>query len=64
MYHPSIKLITLNTEEESVLLVGKFIGRFKKVVFDVALLSYVTDNEFNEMSLFDVRRFSVKTENF
>ena len=59
-YHPSMKLITLDMELASVLLVGKVIVRFKKGVYDIALLSHVNDDEFNEMSLFDVRRFSVE----
>ena len=55
-----MKLITLDMELASVLLVGKVIVRFKKGVYDIALLSHVNDDEFNEMSLFDVRRFSVE----
>ena len=50
--------------EDSMLLAGKVIGRVKKGVFDVALISHVTENEFNEMSLFDVRNFSVEKETF
>ena len=48
--------------EESMLLVGKVIGRVKKGVFDISLLSHVNGDEFNDMSLFDVRRFSVEKE--
>ena len=59
-YHPSMKLITLDMALASVLLVGKVIVRFKKGVYDIALLSHVNDDEFNEISLFDVRRFSVE----
>ena len=47
-----------------MLLVGKFIGRFKKGVFDIALLSRVNDNDFNKMSLFYVRIFSVQKETY
>ena len=50
--------------EDSMLLAGKVIGRVKKGVFDVALISHVTENEFNEMSLFDARNFSVEKETF
>ena len=59
-----MKSITIDTEEDIVLLVGKVIGRFKKGVFGVPLLSYVTDDEFNQMSMFDVSRFAVEKENF
>ena len=55
-----MKLITLDVALEIVLLVGKVIGRVKKRVYDIALLSHVNDENFNEMSLFDVRRFSVE----
>ena len=48
----------------SVLLVGKVIGRVKKVVYDISLLSHVNDDEFNNMSLSDVRIFSVKKETY
>ena len=63
-YHPPIKSITLDTEEDSVLLVGKVIGRVEKGVFGVSLHSHVTDNNFNEMILFGVMGFSVKKEYF
>ena len=53
-----MKSITIDMEEYSVLLVVKVIGRFKKGGFVVALLSHVPDNQFNKMSLFDVRIFS------
>ena len=56
--------ITLYMAEDSMLLVGKFIDRYKGEVFDVALISHVTGDEFNEMSLFDVRRYAVKKGNF
>ena len=59
-----MKSLTLDMGEDSMLLVGKGIGGFKKEVFDVSLLSHVTDNEFNDMILFDVRIFSVEKENF
>ena len=54
-----MKLITLEMTKESVLLVGKVIGRVKKGVYDIYLISHVNDYEFNKMILFDVRRFSV-----
>ena len=57
LYYPSMKSITIAMEEYRVLLVGKIIDRFKNGVLYVALLSHVTVNEFNEMSLSDVRRF-------
>ena len=57
-----MKSITLDMTEYSVLLVGKVIGRVKKGVFGVALLSHVTDNKFNKMILFDVRGFIVEKE--
>ena len=53
-----MKSITIDMEEYSVLLVVKVIGRVKKGGFVVALLSHVPDNQFNKMSLFDVRIFS------
>ena len=59
-----MKSLTLDMGEDSMLLVGKGIGGFKKEVFDVSLLLHVTDNEFNDMILFDVRIFSVEKENF
>ena len=37
---------------------------FKKRLFYVALISHVTDNEFNVMILFDVMIFADETENF
>ena len=40
-------------------MVGKVIGRAKNGVFDIDLISHVNDYEFNKMSLFDVRRFTV-----
>ena len=55
-----MKSITLDMAEDSMLLYGKVIGRIKKGVFDIAPISYVTDDEFNEMILFDVRRFAVE----
>eukprot|EP00957_Ditylum_brightwellii_P100826 7684864-Ditylum_brightwellii.AAC.1 len=51
--------ITLDMDEKSVLLIGKVLDRVKKGVFDVALLCNMGDNEVNEMSSYDVRRFSV-----
>ena len=42
-------------ESEILLLVVKVIGRVKMGVYDIALLSHVNDEYFNEMSLFDVR---------
>ena len=59
-----MKSITIDMAENSMLLFGKVIDRVKKGLFDVALLSHVTDYEFNEMILFDVRIFSVEKENF
>ena len=50
--------------EDIVLLVGKVIGRLKKVVFDVALLSHATEDEFNKMILFDVKIFWKKKVTF
>ena len=55
-----MKLITLDMEEERVLLVGKVIGRAKKGVYDIALLSHVNVDNFNKISLFDVRIFAVE----
>ena len=60
LYHLSMKLINIDVALEIVLLVGKVIGRVKKRVYDIALLSHVNDENFNEKSLFDVRRFSVE----
>ena len=57
-----MKLITLDMELASLLLVGKVIGGVKKGVYDIALISHVNDNDFNEMSLFDVRIFLVEKE--
>ena len=62
--HSSIKLINLDMTLASMLLVGKVIGRVKKGVYDIALLSHVNDDEVNEMSLFDVRIFAVKKETY
>ena len=45
-----------------MLLVEKVIGRVKKGVYDIALLSHVNDEYFNEMSLSDVKRFAVDKE--
>ena len=59
-----MKLITLDTELAIVLLVGKVIGRVKKGVYDISLISQVNDYEFNDMSLFCVRRFAVKKETY
>ena len=58
-YHPSMKLITLDMALASMLLSVKVIGRVKKVLYCISLLSHDNDNEFNEMSLFYVRRFAV-----
>ena len=63
-YHPSIKLITIDMELESVFVVGKVIGRVKEGVYDISLLSHVNTKEFNKMSLFDVRRFAVEKETY
>ena len=41
----------------------KVISRGKKGVFEIYLISHGNDNEFNDMSLFGVRRFSVDKEN-
>ena len=59
-----MKSITLDMAEKSVLLVGKVIGRVKNGVFDVVLISHVTNNDFNKIILFDARRFAVEKENF
>ena len=64
LYYPSIKLITLDMALASVSLVGKAIVRFKKGMYDIALLSHFNDDKFNKMGLFDVRRFSVKKETY
>ena len=47
-----------------MLLFGKVIDMFKKRFFDVALISHVTDNEFNVMILFDVMIFADEKEHF
>ena len=47
-----------------MLLVGKVIGRFKKRVYYIALLSHVNNDEFKKMRLFGVRRFSVEKETY
>ena len=52
-------MITIVMILESVLLIENFIGRVKKGVYDISLLSYVNIDEFNKRSLFDVRRFEV-----
>ena len=49
---------------ESVLLVGKFTGRFKKGVYDIDLLSHANAKDFNEMSLFYMRIFAVDKETY
>ena len=54
--------ITLDMAEDIVLMVGKVIGIFKKGVFDVALLSHITDDEFNKMILFDLIIFAVEKQ--
>ena len=59
-----MKLINLDMAEEILLLGGKFIVRFKKGVFDIALLLNINDDEFNEMRLLDERRFVVDKENY
>ena len=51
-------------ELESVLLVGKVIGRVKKRVYDISLLSHVNDEYLNETSLFDMRWFAVDKETY
>ena len=63
-YHPSMNLITLEMSEESMLLVGKVIGRAKKGVFDISLLSHVNVDDFNERSLFNVERIEVEKETY
>ena len=59
-----MKFITIDMELARVLLVGKVIGRVKKVVYDIALLSHVNDDESNKMSLFDVIIFAVEKETY
>ena len=59
-----MKLITLDMALENVLLVVKFIGRVKNGFYDIALISHVNDYEFNQMILFDVRRFTVEKGNY
>ena len=54
-----MKVITFYMVLASVLLFGKFIGRIKKVVYDIALISNVNNKKFKDMSLFDVSRFVV-----
>ena len=63
-YHPPIKSITLDTEEDSVLLVGKVIGRVKKGVYDISLLSHVNDKDFNKISLFGAKIFAGEKETY
>ena len=58
LYNTSMKLITLDMELASVLMVVKVIVRVKNRVYDISLLSHVNVNEFNETRLFDVRRFA------
>ena len=60
--HPSIKLINLDMTLASMLLFGKGIGRVKKGVYDISLLLHVDADEFDERSLFDLRRFEVEKE--
>ena len=59
-----MKLITLYIALAIVLLVGKVIGIVKKGVYDISLLSHVNEDEFNEMSLFDVMIFAVNKETY
>ena len=54
-----MKLMTLDMVLESVLLVGKIIGRVKKGVYDIALISHVNYKELKYTRLFDVKVFSV-----
>ena len=54
-----MKLLTLDMVLASVLLVVNIIGRVKNWVYDIDLISHVNDDEFNEMSLFDVSIFAV-----
>ena len=57
-----MKLINIEMALAIKLLVGKVIRRVKKGVYYTALLSHVNDDEFKEMSLFDVRIFAVEKE--
>ena len=59
-----MKLITLDKSLASVLLFGKFIVRVKKGVYDIALISYINENEFKEIILVDVSRFAVEKETY
>ena len=47
-----------------MLLVGKVTGGVKNGVFDVAILSHVTGDEFKNTRLFDVRIFAVDKDFF
>ena len=63
-YHTSMKLTTLEMAFASMLVVRKVIVRVKKGMYDIYLLSHINDNDFKEMSLFDVRRSSVRKETY
>ena len=47
LYHPSMKLITLDMALASVLMVVKVIGGVKNGVYDISLISHVNANESN-----------------
>ena len=59
-----MKLITIDMELSSVLLAGKFIGRFKKAVYYISLISHFNNDGFNKMSLFDVSKFAAEKETY
>ena len=59
-----MKLITLDIALSSVLLVIKLIGRVKKGVYYISLISHFNGDKFNVITLFDVKIFADKKETY
>eukprot|EP00957_Ditylum_brightwellii_P195916 14926845-Ditylum_brightwellii.AAC.1 len=44
---------------KSVVLIGKVLGRVRRGVYDIALLRNTEDDQFIEMTVYDIRRYGV-----
>eukprot|EP00957_Ditylum_brightwellii_P025292 1913761-Ditylum_brightwellii.AAC.2 len=64
LYHPSMTNVTADMALHNVVLDGETIGRVRNGVYDFDLMPHLDDNEYNKMTIQDVRQFLVnKKEN-
>ena len=54
-YHSSMSEINVDMAAKSVVLIGKVLGRVRRGVYDIALLCNTEDDQFMEMTVYDLQ---------